>query len=561
MVKSKINDKINYIETIKLKKNDIQRKTAMYKIQFFDKKAIIALGEINDEFNDKRVLYMPIYLIIDEDKMKQIGVYEFHSDNYSNLMDNDGDVDIIQLNPIFYNFVDKAFLTHNPTKKELFDDVIVDYDLEEKEKDEDGKETEERDFDYVVFKKMNDDDIHHDYVESRKKEKINIASWKGKGKWINHFFKNNHYDVVDVPSDGNCFFTVVEKAYKSLFINMPVKTLRKMLVDDVKESDFKNKKKEYVMYLNALKKSKQELELKEKLKKELIVLRENHRQMVQHVKEFPGNVKENTEILKKIKNTKKTYTSKKAEYEKVINAESDIKGTKELLEEYRYMEDVETFDDFKEVLMTRKYWADSWSIEKLQLLLNVKFIILDSFEYGRENYNNVLQCGDFVNEKIEKKGVFNPMYYILLDHTSNHYKMIVYKGNRMFRFHELPYGLRNLILDKCMIRGKTIYRYIPKFVNDLKKREQITEEEIEKINKVEKEINKPKEVKKKKTPGTRKKKKTPKKKETKETKEKKDTTKCTKEKIKICEKKEKVCNETTGRCNKVKPAKKSKPKK
>ena len=57
-------------------------------------------------------------------------------------------------------------------------------------------------------------------------------------------------------------------------------------------------------------------------------------------------------------------------------------------------------------------------------MLNVKFIILSSNEYRLGKYDSVLKCGDFVPKKIEEKKYFKPKYYIIVEHTGNHYKLI-----------------------------------------------------------------------------------------------------------------------------------------
>ena len=60
--------------------------------------------------------------------------------------------------------------------------------------------------------------------------------------------------------------------------------------------------------------------------------------------------------------------------------------------------------------------------------------------------------------------LFKPKYYILAEHTGNHYKLITYKGKKNFRFHEIPHGIKKLIQEKCMeSSGKNIFSYIPKF--------------------------------------------------------------------------------------------------
>ena len=67
-------------------------------------------------------------------------------------------------------------------------------------------------------------------------------------------------------------------------------------------------------------------------------------------------------------------------------------------------------------------------------------------------------------QKYRKSQIFKPYYYIIIDHLPNHYTLINYDKKSLFRFYELPYGIRELVKNKCMnSKGKTLYDYIPKF--------------------------------------------------------------------------------------------------
>ena len=53
----------------------------------------------------------------------------------------------------------------------------------------------------------------------------------------------------------------------------------------------------------------------------------------------------------------------------------------------------------------------------MELLLNIKVIILNSNNYHIGDYNNIISCGDMVPEIIRTKGIFNPKYYVIMDYT------------------------------------------------------------------------------------------------------------------------------------------------
>ena len=79
------------------------------------------------------------------------------------------------------------------------------------------------------------------------------------------------------------------------------------------------------------------------------------------------------------------------------------------------------------------------------MVLNVKLIILSSYNYEHRDYDNVLSCGDMAPDSMEKKGAFKPKYYIILDHTGNHYKLITYKQKQIFEFNDIPVKIKKLI--------------------------------------------------------------------------------------------------------------------
>ena len=121
------------------------------------------------------------------------------------------------------------------------------------------------------------------------------------------------------------------------------------------------------------------------------------------------------------------------------------------------MSSISNIDELRKFIRTCDFWADTWAISTLEIILNTKLIILSSENYESGDYENILQCG-FAPESVEKEGKFNPKYYIILDHTGNHYKLNTYKDRRIFRFHELPYSVTELVkkvLNLGHLKNKT----------------------------------------------------------------------------------------------------------
>ena len=123
------------------------------------------------------------------------------------------------------------------------------------------------------------------------------------------------------------------------------------------------------------------------------------------------------------------------------------------------MKNVKSFEDYLKIINTTEYWADELAVSILEVLFNIKIIIIseERFDAGEPN---ILTCGTTILKPIEKRGEFNPKYYIIVNHTGNHYKLIKYKEKAMFTFYELPDVIRENIKKDC---PKSLYKLIPLF--------------------------------------------------------------------------------------------------
>ena len=489
MVLSKVNKEISYTELKTIDENDKGRDVTMYQINLFKIPVVIALGEIKFTFVKQGVLFAPVYLVVDEsNKIYQVGVYEFPAEQLENLKDSDGDLDISLIEgPLVYSFINRLYI-----KKCMNNETLVpDYDSGDDEKEdtigEDDEELEDLSDDedddeetgdegkdvkrglknpppVLVELKIEDDD--DDFLkkddEDEKTDKLLRKKYKNPGKsesqWIEHYMNNNNYGIQDNPGHGDCFFYTIRDGFKSINVDASVKKLRDILTSNVTENVYKNYKERYDMINNEVKLLLRQIPKDKKRKKEFTTKYNTLAKEVKKEKDVPTRKKKKGEakaLLAKIKELKsKTIPLK----------ERELKAAKKNYEDVKWMKNIDNVEQLKKKMRKCDYWADNWSIGAMELALNTKFIILSSDEYRIGNYSRVLTCGDFVPKEIEDKGYFKPKYYLILEHTGNHYKLITYKDKKIYRFYQLPYGIKTKIKEVCMkSKGKTLYNYIPKF--------------------------------------------------------------------------------------------------
>ena len=87
-----------------------------------------------------------------------------------------------------------------------------------------------------------------------------------------------------------------------------------------------------------------------------------------------------------------------------------------------------------------------------------------SYEEYKNKSNNVILCTE-KSDELSKLGIFNPEHYIIVDYLQNtHYKLVEYKNKSIFKFKELPFNIKEKIINRCMNNKETgIYNLIPDF--------------------------------------------------------------------------------------------------
>ncbi len=464
MLQSKINQTILYKEDRTIDKFDHDHETYLYTYPVKNHLTYIVLGGIDYEYQEQNVLFMRAYLYEDKRITDQVGIFEFSQDKKDYILDENEDIDLTKIDDLLtFSFVNEKYLDEKY-------ESILDVDEEEFEKLKDGESGEDDDLyedieegdededeeanveDIETEKKalrLPDDDIMSDQVSQNKEQSLKEKKSFKMGSnttWIEKFMKNNNYGLIDNEGGGDCFFAVIRDGLLGININMTVDELREVVAKNATEEQFKSYIKLYEMYTNEINETTLKINDKKKVFNKLKVDLKAEKDRVRQ--------KQMVNQAQKIKLEYKTLVKER-------------KMAIDNIEEVKMMQNIKSLDDFRALILSTDYWADTWTISLLERELNVKIVIMSSDNYEEKNMENIMICGDMVDEDIRtEKRKFNPKYYIMTDHTGNHYKLVTYKNKRIFNYEELPYDMKELILTRCMENsGKTLYNYITKFKN------------------------------------------------------------------------------------------------
>jgi predicted NAD-dependent protein-ADP-ribosyltransferase YbiA (DUF1768 family) len=471
MVLSKISEDVSYPELKRVNTDDFKKKANLYEIDIDDVDILIAVGNMKNTFEKQNIIYFPIYFVKHNNKVIQIGVFEIPANQYLEYLDEDDNLDVEKANePLIYQFVTKEMLEKlrmvpkqslsplpqplehiNP--KPLNKQTGLDSDDEEEDLDLEKEQAvipKDREDIFVLTKGI----VLAPLLEEETREIAKNIKKKFKestsDNWIQTFMKNDNYSIIDNEGGGDCLFSVIRDAFSSVGQQTTVKKIREKLSTEMNETTYSRYKLIYDEQMKSI------AEITQKIKTN----KDKYKQI-------------QTKFESAIDKTEKDNMRAES---KIIKNEIDILKTEkdlanEILNDFKIMDGVTTLEKFREKIKTCEFWADTWAISTLERILNIKFIFLSSQYYGNGDKKNVLQCGQLNDEVLEKKGYFKPEFYIMSDYTGSHYKLIGYKDKSIFKYVELPYDIKKMIVEKCLEKNSGPFSIIPEFMELKKQRE------------------------------------------------------------------------------------------
>ena len=456
MIASNIDSNIQYPITNNIDKTDIDHEAFVYYAKIYNKYIKFVLGAPKFDFLTNNILYFNIYLANNGSVVSKIGIYETANTDYSSLLDTNGDIDLNKLDqPIIFSFA-KTLIINNYDLVDDFENKsnTGDSDYEKDDSDlEDESSDDNISMESSKSEKEKTNTLDYDLMSlsSQTKEESDYEMTKYEEdpthNWVNKYMQSSKYEILDNEGGGDCFFAVLRDALKTVKIDTSVKAIREKLANEVDESVLANYKEFFQLFYGGMKKSKKQLQ----------EFKNRHNVL----KKMIGGTSDGPDKMKLIDDAKSNFT-------KLSSTSQESKELEDLTTEFKFMEDVETVEDLKKVIMKvgGNYWADNWSVVTLERIYNVKFIVLSQNHFLEGEKEMVLQCGE-ADKKLQEKGIFEPSYYIITDYIKGiHYKLITYDKNvkrGALKFNELPYRIKELVLEKCMEKDAGLFVLIPDF--------------------------------------------------------------------------------------------------
>jgi len=442
-----------------LERDDADYDATMYEIELLGKEVRIAIGR--GKTDKKDILYYPMYLINTDDRVvKQIGVFEIRADQASEVLDDDDDLDIDKLPyPLIYSFVTAGMLEADSRGKTApaVASVASVVALDEAQPDAEAAVVEEEVVEEVVEVAAEGQVVDEaaNALRSKMKALAIPAQTKDTAQsehdeykkqpdqpWIQTHMQNNHFGITDNEGGGECLFAVIRDAYRTRGKYVEVPELRRKLAAEATEDVFQNYKEKHTMTADAIESTSVEM-------RALVAANAKLKERLERTTE----AKEQQAVIAESRRNAARFKRLKAE----------LALSKELLQDFHFMKHVNTLEDFREMLKSCAFWADTWAISTLERVLRIKLIILSSERFHAGETGGVLQCGQLNDRVLEDQGTFEPEFYVMAEHTGSHYKLVTYRGESLLTFREIPYDIKVMVTEKCMERNAGPYNLIPQF--------------------------------------------------------------------------------------------------
>ena len=98
MVLSKIDKNVSYPELKNVDPDDSDKEFNLYQIEVHNIDIIIAVGNSKNTFEEYNITYFPVYLVKQNNKVIQIGLYEIKASNLITYLDEENEINVEKMN-------------------------------------------------------------------------------------------------------------------------------------------------------------------------------------------------------------------------------------------------------------------------------------------------------------------------------------------------------------------------------------------------------------------------------------------------------------------------------
>jgi predicted NAD-dependent protein-ADP-ribosyltransferase YbiA (DUF1768 family) len=137
------------------------------------------------------------------------------------------------------------------------------------------------------------------------------------------------------------------------------------------------------------------------------------------------------------------------------------KKLKELIKPLEYLKSITNEEEMREYIKSNNFVSNDYVLSILEKILNIKFIVFLSDAIKENDTGSVIDCG-LLDDNVTN---FKPEYYMMLEYSkdTNKYELVSYKNKFIFKFKEIPYDLKSMIITKCTEDVGSIFPAIPDF--------------------------------------------------------------------------------------------------
>ncbi len=457
MVISKIDKTIHYVENRKIDQEDRGYAASLFSIEIHGKDIVIGLGKEKHTYDSKNIVFFPIYLFADNLIKSQIGVYEMMANDVIANIDDDGDMNIEELEPLLFSFVTPKFLEKSGSSPEFYYAIKKETDETGKskgsnetyiEKSKDSKETKDdirqistkmkvENYNpnaaakntFEIDSNKNMPDLLPEESESDADELVKQYISAPSHNWIKKFMENGEYEIVSNEcSSVDSFYCMIRDAFSQIGHKTTVALLRDLVSKEITDEYYENCLDHYLTYSSEIADIDREMR---DIKKTVSIFKTRIEKSV--------NKDEQKNIIKSAEEQKEKYK----------NLAVTKKTADTYVAEYAFMKSVKSVEDLRQLIKNPSSIEKlhEFAVSAIEKELNIKIIGLLQDAYEQGDLNAVVEChGDKQTHANPR-----PKYYIIMTHSmkNKQCELVSYKNKRIFVFGELPYHIKTLIVNKC----------------------------------------------------------------------------------------------------------------